>query len=401
MLHSKIVEQTGSETHPQGNPSLGRRLLFIDNIRWFLIVLVVLQHLAVTYGAAGSWYYNENKAPGRHQDLASQLLLTIFCSANQAYFMGLLFFIAGYFVPGAYDQKGAGRFLRDRCIRLGVPTLFFMLALHPATLVIMKAFNRAKPLEVLAGYPNYLASLRFIRSSGPLWFALALLLFSIAYAGARVVMANGKASPLAQPRPLTHRRLLALVALMFLATFLIRLVQPIGTSVCNMQLCFFPQYIIMFILGLKAWRLDLLGKIPYALGLSWFKAALLMGSAFWGVVIATGTGDWRPYFGGLRWQAAAYAFYESFFCVGVSLGVIVLFREIFKNQGPLSATLSRNAFGVYVLHAPVLVLGTMACRNVMINPLLKCMLMSLILVPACFAISLMMRKIPFFGRLLA
>lgn len=33
------------------------RLLFIDNLRWLMIILVVIMHLNVTYSSLGSWYY--------------------------------------------------------------------------------------------------------------------------------------------------------------------------------------------------------------------------------------------------------------------------------------------------------------------------------------------------------
>lgn len=35
------------------------RLHFLDNIRWLMIVLVVLVHAAVTYSNLGDWYYRE------------------------------------------------------------------------------------------------------------------------------------------------------------------------------------------------------------------------------------------------------------------------------------------------------------------------------------------------------
>ena len=69
------------------------RLLFIDNLRSMLTILVVLHHLAITYGAVGSWYYTERPA-----DSASVIGLSIVVALNQGYFMGLFFFIAGYFV---------------------------------------------------------------------------------------------------------------------------------------------------------------------------------------------------------------------------------------------------------------------------------------------------------------
>ena len=41
-------------------PQLKPRLFFIDNLRTMLIILVILQHLAITYGSpTGSWYIHE------------------------------------------------------------------------------------------------------------------------------------------------------------------------------------------------------------------------------------------------------------------------------------------------------------------------------------------------------
>jgi glucan biosynthesis protein C len=90
------------------------RLLFVDNIRVFLTILVILHHLMITYAGTGSWYYNEGR-----QDVITKFVGSWFCSVNQAYFMGLFLLISAYFVPGSYDRKGAGRFLKDRLIRLG------------------------------------------------------------------------------------------------------------------------------------------------------------------------------------------------------------------------------------------------------------------------------------------
>lgn len=93
------------------------RLLFVDDIRVFLTVLVVLHHLMVIYAGTGNWpYYTE----GNPNDVV-EALGGWFCAVNQAYFMGLFLLISAYFVPGSYDRKGAGRFLKDRLVRLGIP----------------------------------------------------------------------------------------------------------------------------------------------------------------------------------------------------------------------------------------------------------------------------------------
>ena len=94
-----------------------------------MIMLVLSMHAAVTYGGHGSWYVTEPAQLGILQDLS---FLT-YQELLQSFFMGFLFFIAGYFVPGAYDKKGPARFVRDRAYRLGLPSLLFMFVIQPLT----------------------------------------------------------------------------------------------------------------------------------------------------------------------------------------------------------------------------------------------------------------------------
>jgi len=53
------------------------RLLYIDNLRIFLISLVVLLHLNITYGAPGDWYYNESEA-----EFPAVLFMAMFNATN-------------------------------------------------------------------------------------------------------------------------------------------------------------------------------------------------------------------------------------------------------------------------------------------------------------------------------
>ena len=71
------------------NISPSTRLFDIDNLRIFLISLVVLHHFAITYGAPGSWYYNESEA-----GMPEAIPLSMFVATNQAFFMGMFFFIS-------------------------------------------------------------------------------------------------------------------------------------------------------------------------------------------------------------------------------------------------------------------------------------------------------------------
>ena len=77
------------------------------------MILLILHHLAVTYGAEGSWYYYEGQA-----DAITATVLTLFVAVNQALFMGFYFLIAAYFVPRSLERHGSQQFLKDRFLRL-------------------------------------------------------------------------------------------------------------------------------------------------------------------------------------------------------------------------------------------------------------------------------------------
>jgi glucan biosynthesis protein C len=108
--------------------------------------------------------------------------------------------------------------------------------------------------------------------------------------------------------------------------------------------------------------------------------------------------DWTPFSGGFHWQAAAYAVWESFFCIGICLGLLVLFRDKYNAQSKVSRFLSENAFGVYVFHTPLLVGATMLVRGIVIYPLIKMILMTMAMLPVCFGFSYLIRKIPLMGK---
>ena len=139
MLEQRTTSSIGL-SEAKSRTETGQRLVFIDNIRWVVIILVVLMHLNVTYSTMGLWYYLE----ARDIDPLSQLLFGMYGSLNQAFMMGLLFLIAGYFVLGSFDKKGFKPFVTDRIIRLGIPTLIYMLLIHPVTMMIFYCVMRSQ-----------------------------------------------------------------------------------------------------------------------------------------------------------------------------------------------------------------------------------------------------------------
>jgi len=400
--------------------SSGRRLYFVDNIRSFVIVQVVILHAAVTYSNLGMWYYRELAALGP----LTTLTFGIIQSFIQAYSLGLLFLVAGYFVPASFRRKGAGKFLRDRAVRLGVPALIYMLIINPAILYYVMRLSAEAPLTPLGDfYLGYLLGLQFLGGSGPMWFAIALLIFSAAYAGARLLRgdpekegeeeaegaegaegperAEGAEDDAKLPR---HQDVIALILVIAAAAFAIRLVQPIGTAVLNMQLSFFASYVALFAVGIAARRRRWLERIPRSFGIVWLKAALVGGTAFWLALFLVGIGpegEISMINGGLHWQSAAYALWEAFFCLGVCLGIVVVFRERFNSGGRLARFMADNSFAVYFFHPVILILVTASFRGFAWHPLVKFAVAAAVAVPLCFVASeLVLRRIPLLKEVL-
>ena len=97
-----------------------KRMHYLDNLRIYLTVLVILHHAALAYGGAGNWAVQDPAV-----DEISPIFLTFFNALNQSYFMSAFFLLAGYFTPRSLERKGPKQFLIDRLVRLGIPILVY------------------------------------------------------------------------------------------------------------------------------------------------------------------------------------------------------------------------------------------------------------------------------------
>jgi fucose 4-O-acetylase-like acetyltransferase len=363
----------------------GARMFFIDNLRWTMIFLVISMHAADTYSPLGSWYFTD-RTP------LSPPVLLFFAAWQmylQSFFMGLLFFVAGVFVPSSFDRKGPVRFVRDRAFRLGLPVLFYLFVLGPVTeYYVAHSWNSTKPTSMANEWIKHIRNGEFLQENGPLWFCLALLIFSVAYAAWPRARRN-----VDTPAPDTGR-LIGFALVMAAFTFFVRAAR--APSFLNMNLGDFPQYILLFTAGIFAARRGWLPKLRYSAGIRWLAVVLPIGFAAW-FTLVNGHAD----FGGWHWQAAAFCLWESFTCVAVCFGLLVLFREKCNSQGRLSKFLSENAFSVYVFHPPIVILAARMLHGVLWHPLVKFAMLTAIGATASFALSAaVFRRIPLLRNIL-
>lgn len=301
-----------------GQAQSNARLGYIDNLRSTMIVWVVVFHTAITYSHIGSWYYSDPKPA---DEVSSFVFLTLEVH-SQAFFMGLLFLLAGYFVPGAFDRKGFRRFMADRFVRLGVPSLLYIFVIQPFLIHYLLQAGKGS----MAGYYRaYLASGDWLSGGGPMWFAIALLIFCLVYGLFRIIVpAKGKAAMLPTPS-LAGLMSSGLVIAVF--AFLIRTKEPMGKSFLYFQPAFFTQYIVLFALGIVAYRDNWFVTLPTRLGYGLLIGAAVLSPIAWSALFILGGGlqhGIADYVGGWRWQSAGYAFWDSLFCMAMCAGLLVL-----------------------------------------------------------------------------
>jgi fucose 4-O-acetylase-like acetyltransferase len=373
------------------------RLYFVDNLRILLIILVVLWHLAITYGAGGAWPYRESRA-----DTATSMVYTVFSVINSPYVLGFFFLIAGYFTPRSLDRRGPARFAGDRLLRLGVPLMFYVLVFDPLIAYGVRAFAGGYSGSFWEYWRVHFLGYRSL-GVGPMWFAELLLIFSLLYSLVRAVWRNPAES---RSDPFPSNLALSLFALAVgLATFGLRIWRPIGSILepLGMPVYQLPLHAALFVAGLMASRRGWLDALPDRTGKVWAAVAAVLIVVVMPLLFYLGgalEGSESQFLGGLHWQALANAIWEQYVAVGMILALLVLFRNRFSRQGRMAKAMSDSTFAVYFIHAPVIVYLALALRGIDLHPLVKYLLVAPVAVSLCFLIAYGVRQLPLVRRVL-
>jgi peptidoglycan/LPS O-acetylase OafA/YrhL len=307
------------------------RAVWIDQLRAGLILLVILHHAAITYGASGSWFFKSTEA--------TSVPLTFLAAVNQAFFMGLFFMISGVLAPASLDRKGATAFLSERVLRLGLPVLVFGFLLGPLTIALASA-----PLgDILTETGRRILHGNFIL--GPLWFPAALLVFSTV-----LTVWPRHAGQIRPVPPFVHWLGLALAT--GLAALAIRQVVPVGATVAGFQLGYFASYAVLFAVGVRAGRNGWLDRLsPRSLWLS-----MAVGLAALPVLPAVLLSTDAPRFEtGFSLAAISYAFWEPLIALGAIAALVHWTQRSGDRAKAFWTRAASNSYGAFILHAPILV----------------------------------------------
>ncbi len=245
MSTTLLAEPRASNATP---PTLGR-LDYLDNLRSFIIVLVVVFHAAMSYMLfAPTWWYVV--------DTRQSLGFFCFVMITDVFIMPTMFLLAGYFALPSLLRKGDDGFTREKLKRVGIPWVVGTLFLAPVTTYFIWLSRTKTPPPYLHFWTHTFFSTYYEQAQ--FWFLGVLLLF---YFG--LMIANHGNARLRRMEPGTGRpglwffpAFVAVNALVFLAVnqYVIDYTWVPLSYLLVIQPTRFSLYIFYFALGVHAYR---------------------------------------------------------------------------------------------------------------------------------------------------
>ena len=370
------------------------RLYYLDNLKVFLIFLVIIHHVGQAYGATGGvWFY---AYPGER----IQGLRHLF-GFNASFFMGLFFFISGYFFPGSFDRHGARKFITDKLIRFGIPLVFASLFINPVL-----SYAKYLHSKSAIGFADFYIGQWLTKAPGAdtfnfsqLWFVEHLLVYSLLYAAIRMALRERPPSISASPTSTAEVRLPAFALFIAALGFVTDLMRtswgfPIDRwlfllGFIQMEPAHLPQYLSLLMLGMLAYRRSFLDALTRPRNMLWFIPGL--GIYAITIVQRSITGQ-RAVF---LWE-----YREALLCVGMCIGLLALFRTFFNRTSPAVQVLADNAYGAYIIHVAVVVALQYAFEPMQAGAFTLFVVVSILAIIGSFLGSFLIRLIPGMKRVL-
>jgi hypothetical protein len=248
----------------------------------------------------------------------------------------------------------------------------------------------------------------FAYQPGHLWFLLALLLFAAIYILYRVLverLTTKQYFRLYSDRFPPDRALIFSIVLLIVLTFLVRIEFPSGTWVYpGFQLAHFNHYAFSFLVGILAYRSDWLVRLDRNQARRWGIVALVIMPLLFVVGILGGALEggaaFERFLGGLHWQSLCYSTWESILLIAILTFLLYIFRERFNRTSPLLRSMAASVYTVYIIHQTVLFVFNILFLQVDIPTIIKFPIVSLIAIPVCFGLAVLIRKIPYADRVL-
>jgi glucan biosynthesis protein C len=319
-----------------------KRYIYLDNIKWALVMLVIIHHSASTAGLdpIGFNLPHVMKSMKWQYDVLGNIN-----GINQSFFMSLFFFISAYFVTPSFVRKGASRFMLDKLKRLGIPILMTIFIITPIMVGIISHFMHYKITAQGTNNLTYGLILNHIVAPlfktgnidlGVTWFIWTLIVFNVFFVLSQKLPFLNKPKVVDKKIPAIWKMTLFAVVIIPINYLGMYLDNHLGDTFLGFKhLKYFPMYITMFYFGIQAFKYKWLDQLEFKHAF-WGILMWLLGQAFLGPIA-------RGY--GLSSDMMA----RGFTVIGMCMFLIYAFKILFDTKNQWTAILSRSAFAAYVV----------------------------------------------------
>lgn len=361
-----------------GNSLFQMRKHWIDNIRWFTVVLVMLYHVIYffnnkgVFGGIGGFDHNPM---GQPQDLLLYILYP--------WFMMLLFLIAGISARYALETKNLREFVRSRTRKLLVPATIGLFVFQWTTGYINVCCGAAPP--DLSQVPAVAKWVIFsVSGFGPLWFALELWVFSLLLLPFRKLDAKGHFRSLCAKASIPA--ILLMGVLLYLASQCM-ITHPREGSLDGLFNLFRPvAYLVPFLMGYFVFAheevLQRVKKMTIPIAVCAIAAGVALCITGWGKDYT------QPQFL-CGWLNCLYAWL-------MLLAMMGAFQRWFDRTNHFCGYMNQSSYGLYVLHYSIVVtFGYLLKAHTEMSPWLIYTLLTVIVFALTPVLYELLRRIPF------
>lgn len=339
-------------------------------------------------------------------DSARSTAFMVLIAFNDTFGMALMFFLSGLFVRRSLRRKGGGAFLRGRAIRLGLPFLMSALVLTP--IAYFPAYLQTTTAASLGGFREAWSAMgTWPAAAGPAWFLWMLLAFDAVAAAlfARAPWAEGVLARTfsdGSERVAACFRRLVLVSTVAYVPLALMLGpghwETFGpfTFQASRPLLYLTYFFAGAAVGIHGIERGLLapdGELARRRGV-WVRGALL---AF-GIASASGLAAADPSSSVALRVVAASAFVVA--AAASTFAVLAVFVRVVGPRGRFLDRLRDDAYGMFVLHFPIVSWLQYALVQAPLPAIVKGALVFVGTAASTWALSASLRRVPAIARVL-
>jgi glucan biosynthesis protein C len=230
-----------------------------------------------------------------------------------------------------------------------------------------------------------------------MWFAAALLAFSVAYAALRRVR------PAAPPRPLRPGLLAAAALAIAVSSFAVWQRWPVlGDTFLNLRWGEWPQGAVLFALGVRAADAGWLQGFSPVLArrLGWVAAAGVAALMTLMLSLVLARGEDQALAMAADLPTMAFALLDGVIAVTGTLWLLSWLRHRWPAHGVMLGKTARASYATYVIHPLVLTAVMVAFASVALAPEIKFVLVAAAGVAACFTAGYALTRVPGISKVL-